>query len=102
MRTETAPARHSPALGQLIFPLKDPGNHNLSDHRKRITGLSAMKKTRGEEGEALVPAPFSPTFTRALKVVPEVLSLPGCTHAVHKGWKQWARRVHGTRGQFGV
>ena len=103
-----APAGLLPVLGQLVFPRKVlvpmgiPGSHNLSDCRKQINGLSAMKKTRGEEGKALFPAPLSPTFTRALTVVPEILSLPRCTHAVDKGWRQWARRVRGTWGQFGV
>lgn len=89
--TEVAPSGCSPALGQLLVPLKVPipmgilGNHNLCDRRKQITGLSAVKKTRGEEGKVLFPAPFSPVFMRALTAVPETLSLPRYTHAVDKG-----------------
>lgn len=89
--TEVAPSGCSPALGQLLVPLNVPvpmgilGNHNLCDHRNQITGLSAVKKTRGKEGKVLFPAPFSPVFMRALTVVPETLSLRRYTHAVDKG-----------------
>jgi len=39
----------------------------MTDRRKQITGFLATKKTGEEEGEALFPAPVSPTFTRALR-----------------------------------
>lgn len=55
MVADPAPAGSSPVLGQLMFalealaPMGIPGSHNLPDHRKQITDLSAMKKLRGEE-----------------------------------------------------
>ena len=73
---------------KVLVPMGIPGSHNLSDHRNQNTGLLAMKKNRGEDGKALLPAPFSPTFTRALTVVAEILSRPRCTHAVDKGQRQ--------------
>lgn len=88
--TEPAPAGSSPVLGKLIFPLEAlvpvgiPGSHNLPDHRKQITGLSAVKKQRGEEEEVLFPLLSSPIFARPLSGVPGIMSLPRCTRAVGK------------------
>lgn len=88
VETEPAPSGSSPVLGQLMFPLQAlvptgiRGSHNLPDHRKQITGLSAMKKLRGEE--VLFPLFSSPIFARPLSVVPGITSLLRCTCAFGK------------------
>lgn len=84
MVTEPAPAGSSPVLGQVMFALEAlvtmgiPGSHNLPDHRKQITDLSAMKKLRGEEEKVLFLLLSFPISARALSGVPGIMSLPRC------------------------
>lgn len=90
--TEPAPAGSSPVLGKLIFPLEAlvpvgiPGSHNLPDHRTQITGLSAVKKQRGEEEEVLFPPLSSPIFARPLSGYQESCLSPGA-HVLSARWE---------------
>lgn len=67
--TEAAPAGYSPALGQLMFPLKVslpmgiPGNHTLPDCRKQITGFSPLEAGGG----STIPSPFCPNIHQSPK-----------------------------------
>lgn len=103
--TEPAPAGSSTVLGKLIFPLEAlvpmgiPGSRNLPDHRKQITGLSALKKLRGEEVKCHSHF-FLPQYLQdPYQGYQDSAQVHTCCR---QGGRQWARRVCGTWGQTGV
>lgn len=109
--TEPAPAGSSPLLEQLMFalealvPMGIPESHNLSDHRKQITDLPAMKKLRGEEEKVLLfLLPSSPKPARALSgsgMIRNHVS-PQVHMCCQQAGRQQTRRVCGIWGQTGV